>query len=548
MKHYIFLLLGVVLMGSSCSMLDTEPYDTSTPDEFYSTEQEVEMALNGVYAQMAGSNLYGGDILARMGLAVDIGYEYYSSDQNTVGDYDIQPSDPKVQKYWRYFYEGIGRANMLMEHIDNAKLPKKQRDNIYAQALFLRAYYHFMLVVRFRNIPMMLHTVADGTASSVQVEQADPRDVYRQIIADMEEAAPYLSTAEELQSPGRVSQSTAYGILARVALNFAGYPLYEKGMYAKAKEYTEKVIATNFHRLNPSYEELFKCYIQDRYDVRESIWEVEFYGNNEGTYSATAGRVGRDNGIAYSNQTNSRTTMMPNGKTIMENYGYSIGIQRASAYYLNLFEEGDQRRDWTIAPYRYNPNASFADAGYKDSDLGNWEHSCGKFRREYELSEDRTTSYTPINFPLLRYSDVLLMWAESVIADKTTSDAELAQAREYINWVRRRGYGVDLYTPNEAVDTPDAGRDELYEVLKDERARELGYECLRKDDVIRWGEWTTRMQFMRNTVDAIPSSYTSTYYTYVWRYYRNMEVRDELWPIPTTELGVNSKLKQNPGW
>ena len=153
-----------------------------------------------------------------------------------------------------------------------------------------------------------------------------------------------------VENPGRVSQSTAYCILARVALNFAGYPLYEPGMYAKAKGYAQKVIETGYHSLHPSYEELFKCYIQDRYYPQESLWEVEFYGNNEGTYSATAGRVGRDNGIACSS-TALRTEIMPNGMTVVDTYGSAYGMIRSNPYYFGLFDAADLRRNWTIAPY-----------------------------------------------------------------------------------------------------------------------------------------------------------------------------------------------------
>ncbi len=547
MKHYIYLLLGVMLLGTSCSLLETEPLDTHTPDEFYSSQEEVEYALNGVYAVLAHTQLFGGDLLARMGLTADIGYESYSSDYNSVGDYDTQASDPKVQKYWRYFYEGINRANMLMERIDQANLEEALRNNIYAQAQFLRGYYHFMLLVRFRNIPLMLRTVDDGKAESVQVAQADPRDAFLQIISDMEAAVEHLTPAESLESPGRVSQSTAWGMLARVALNMAGYPLYEPGMYAKAKSYAQKVIDTGYHALNPSYQELFLCYIQDRYDLRESLFEVEFYGNNEGTYDTTAGRVGRDNGIGNSS-TNNRTVILPNGMTLVDTFGTSIGAIRATPFYLGLFDSTDLRRDWTIASYEYSVDyETYPD--YKKPSPNNWCHYCGKFRREYELMRPRSTNYTPINFPLLRYSDILLMWAEAVAADVTNNNAEeLAQAFEYVNQVRRRGYGKDILTPDASVDLADLSKSEFFEEIKDERAREFGYELLRKDDIVRWGEFTQRMKYMKSVAATIPESYTSSYYHNARRYYNNSEARDELWPIPTYEMGVNRKLVQNAGW
>lgn len=546
MKKYIIALISFgALSAPSCSMLDTEPQDVILPDAFYTTATEAQMALSGVYSIMAESNLYGGNLLGRVGLSADIGYESYSSDYGSVGDYDVMPSDAKVAAYWRWYYNGINRANMLLENLDRVKdMSDEERAHVRAQALFLRAFYHFQLVIRFNRIPLMLQTVKDGKAESVQVPQSEPRDTYLQIIADMEAALPDLKPASELKSPGQVSQSTAYGMLSRVALYMAGYPVKEQGMYAKAKEYAQKVIETGYHQLNPSYEELFLCYIQDRYDPQESLFEVEFWGNNEGNYTTTAGMVGRNNGIGCSSQ-----TVLESGQTLVEMFGYSIGAIRATPYFLSLFETEDLRRNWTIAPFSYSGSAP--ETGYKKelSNSDTWSRYCGKFRREYEVMLPRSTNYTSINFPLLRYAEVLLNCAEAIAADPANnSSEELALAYELVNQVRRRGYGVDIYMLNPDVDLEQGDKLTLLEQIKDERPRELGFELLRKDDIVRWGEFNSRMRYIRQMTLTIPESYTSSYYTNVKRYYNNSEKRDEFWPIPTRELGVNRHLVQNPGW
>lgn len=541
MKNIITaLFIAGVLLQASCSLLDTEPQDFVSPSNYYNNEEEMNAALNGVYATLANTSLFGGNLLGRMGLSADIGYESYSSDYGTVGDYDVSPTDAKILTYWRDLYDGIGRANMLMKYIDKPQLEPETRNNIYGQALFLRAYYHFLLVVRFHHIPLVLTVPENGNRDQVQLPQSDMREVYLRIIADMEEAAELVPPAAQLQSPGRVSRSTVYGMLARVALYMAGYPLYEPGMYARAKEYAQQVIDTGTHALNPSYQELFLNYIQDRYDSAESLFEVEFYGTNEGTYTTTAGMVGRNNGIGCSSQ-NVTTT----GQTIVDMYGYSIGAIRTTPYFYGLFEAGDLRRDWTIASYTYNTTT-----GGKSEQTSNiWVRYCGKFRREYELTTPRATNYTPINFPLLRYADVLLIWAEGVAADPANSDAEeLRQAYEYVDQVRRRGYGLDIYAPSAVADLEPGDKSALLDAIKEERAREFGFELTRKDDIVRWGEFYDRMRYMRSVAAAIPDSYTSSYYVNARRYYNNANRRDEIWPIPTYELGVNRNLVQNTGW
>lgn len=532
----IFLCLAAV---SSCGFLDTEPDDFVTPSNSYNDENEINMALNGVYATLAESALYGGNMLGRMGLSADIGYESYSSDYGTVGDYDVSPSDAKILTYWREFYEGVNRANMLIKYVDKPGLEKEVRDNIYGQALFLRAYYHFMLVIRFNRIPLILKPAENSSREELQIPQSEPRDVYLQIIKDMEEAAKLVKPASEVESPCRVSQSTVYGMLARVCLYMAGYPVKEPGMHAKAKEYAQKVIGTGFHALNPSYEDLFLDYIQDRYDSQESLFEVEFYGNNEGSYTTTAGMVGRNNGVGCSSQ-NVTTT----GQTLVQMYGYSIGAIRATPYFIGLYGDGDLRRDWTICPYTYNTTTG--EKSYQTNNL--WVRYCGKFRREYELTSSRSTNYTSINFPILRYSDVLLIWAEAVASDNGSTAAEIEQAYEYVNQIRRRGYGLDINTPSSTADLEEGDRFTLLENIKDERARELGFELTRKDDLVRWDEFYDRMRYVRSLTATIPDTYTSSYYINAKRVYANADSRDEFWPIPTYEMGVNRELVQNPGW
>ena len=524
----IFVLLGLLFPVCSCSLLDTEPQDFIDPGTYYDTEEKLDIALNGVYATLAQTTLYGGDMLARMGLSADLGYESYSTDEGTVGYYDASPSDPRILNYWRDLYAGIGRANRLLENLHKPEMDEKERDNIRGQALFLRAYYHFLLVTRFGDVPLVLTVPPSGKLTDVQLPQTPKREVYLRIISDMETAAGLVKPASEVECGGRISQSAVWGILARVCLYMAGEPVNEPGMYAKAKEYAQKVIDTQFHKLNTSFEQVFINYIQDKYDIKESIFEVEFWGNNVGTYTTTAGRVGRDNGIGLSNAD-------------LE-IGVSPGMIRATAYFLSLFEENDLRRDLTIAPFTYTKETG--EKVYQTTNY--WIRYCGKFRREYELTSPKSVTYTPINFPILRYSDVLLMYAEGVAADPANaSDEELALAYEYLNQVRRRGYGKDINTPDDAVDFEKESKLDLMEHIKDERARELGFEIMRKDDIIRWGEFLTRMQ---SIAPSVPESYTSSYYVAARTIYKNAKSRDVLWPIPSYEIGVNRNLVQNKGW
>lgn len=517
----------------SCDFLERQPKDFDVPENFFNSEQDFVLSLNGIYATLAEGPLFGDYMLGRMGLSADIGYEYYASDYNTVGNYNASPSDVKITNYWRRLYEGINRANVLIDNISKLTVDEKRKNDIYGQALFLRSYFYFLLVVRFDNIPLILSPVYSSDVSAVQVSQSSNRTVYLQIVKDMEEAAELVGEASEVKSPGIVSQSTVYGILSRVCLYMAGYPVHEKGMYEKGRQYAQKVIDFKYHSLNPSYQQIFLNYINDKYDIKESIFEVEFYGIDDGIYK-TAGRVGRNNGIQCTVRTPSQT-----GMSVADMYGYSLGTIRATEYFCSLFEDGDSRKDWTIAPYTYDNKT-----GQKVNATNNWIRLCGKFRRE--SSTQRSIYYTSTNFPLLRYAEVLLNWAECVASDENSSQEQVVQAYEYVNQIRRRGYGFDVNTPGSEADVAVGDKTALLDLVKEERARELGFELMRKDDIVRWEEFSDRMKYVQAAINKVSSN--GAYYGAAKTYYNSFGNRDEFWPIPSYEMGVNRKLKQNIGW
>ncbi|WP_205966382.1 RagB/SusD family nutrient uptake outer membrane protein [Parapedobacter sp. SGR-10] len=524
-------MVGVVYLITSChDLLDIDPAKyTMVKDDYYSTAAELNYALNGVYAALADGNLYGNNMLGRMGLEADEAYEDYSSDENSVGDYNVTPTDPKIQNYWRSCYVGIDRANNLLANVDNADIDISvdERNDIRGQALFLRAYYYFMLVTRFQGVPLILNPIKNASAEELQHPRATGREVYAQILQDMEKAAAWVKPASEVGTGGRVSKSAVWGILARVNLYLAGYPYYEEERYEDALVYAGRVINEGFHALNPSYQQVFINYAQDKYDLQESIFEVEFHSDGTAVYP-TSGMVGRNNGIR---------------NPVIDNViGLSIGVLRSTDYLHGLYETGDKRQNWNVAPYYYVNDGGVAmkvEWGVNDS---KYQRFCGKFRREYETVLPKLNSQTPQNFPILRYSDVLLMYAE---AYNEVYQGANDDAIEYLNMVQRRGLGLDPTLASPTTDFTDRGYADFKKEVRDERPRELCFEMLRKNDVVRWGVFYDNMVAREAET---PQTYTSSYYVRARRYFRSVERRDAWWPIPSYEMGVNKKLVQNPGW
>ena len=524
-----FILLTLVV--TSCSFLNKEPKDFISESSYYKTQSQLESALNGVYASMAETGVYCNYMQGRMGLSADLGYNAYSIDKNTVAWNVISTTDAKISAYWKALYRGIGNANMLLRHVDDPEIhiEDSERIRIKGEAQFLRAYYYYMLAVRFGGVPLVLDVPASSDATDVQIPRSSLQEVYDFVIEDMKAAVEMVKPASELTGGGQVSQSAVCGILARVGLSMAGYPLNNKEGYSLAKEYAGKVIATESHELNSSYENIFINLIQDKYDIKECIFEVEFWGNNEGEYTTTAGKVGVNNGIRYIEEDLAATI------------GASVGAIRATDAYYKMFEKGDLRRDWTIAPY-YIDASTGVHKSWSSSQI--WNRFCGKWRREYELTDSKSTSFNSTNFPILRYADVLLMYAEAVACDPDASIVDLNEGYTYLNQVRRRGFGLPIGTTSLAVDVPNGGAQELLDAVKKERPRELGYELLRKDDLIRWGEFYDAMKDVASTV---PQS-TSSIYVSARTAFNTISERDVLWPIPSYEMGLNRKLTQNEGW
>ena len=164
-----------------------------------------------------------------------------------MGDYDVSPADAKILTFWRDLYDGIGRANMLIKYIDKPQLDEATRNNIYGQALFLRAYYHFLLVVRFHNIPLILSVPEDGNREACRRRRAARATFTCKSSRTWRSgsAGPHgrrIAVAGPCQPIDRLRNAGARGPL------HGGLPVKEPGMYAKAKEYAQKVIDTGAMR------------------------------------------------------------------------------------------------------------------------------------------------------------------------------------------------------------------------------------------------------------------------------------------------------------
>ena len=565
----------LVVLASSCSdFLDKQPY-TLTPETYFNNETELQTFLTGVYSPLMQEPFYGSDYLVTNGGGDDLSFYQRSNPVDGIVCNNANSGNSSIMKFWRLLYDGINRANMLLENADkNATISETVRNRVKAEALFLRSFYYFNLVQGWGDVPMRLASV--NSPDNLSIARTPKQEVYNQIISDINKAIPYLYTADQLSYTGRVTQSAAKAILARIYMFRAGENFRDAAVgnditntqdsiqayFTHARDLCLEIKNSNLHGLVKPYSSIFIDMCTDKYNsagVRESIWEAEEAGNRT-TPDQASGRAGNTFGFgATKDYATNATYASLKG---MSNPGYSYKFIYGSLKLYEMYEsEGDTARcDWNIAPYEYTyataaPNqvtgrqyyfgkkpASLTTVeGFPCTQLSqassdaNKTRCDAKFRRELEQVTPKNKNYTPINVPIIHYSDVLLMLAE---AENEMNDAPTGLAFASIDEVRDRA-GISPLTGS------GLSKEDFREAIKKERAMELCFEGIRRWDLIRWGDYYTAMSAMPQMISK-PG--WGTNYKYAENYYK-VSVYYNYFPIPDLEMSVNKLItKNNPGW
>lgn len=553
-KTYIIVALITLSMSSCEDFLNTEPIDKIAQTQYYTNEEGLTQGLAGVYDPLGSSALYGEALYTKLEACTDEGYYARSAQKTEPMVYVFNPTDPVVANMWNALYDGVNRANDLIANINVPTMDEGKRQIILGEALFLRGYYYYMLVSRFGDVPMK--TTPTTSPNGVDLARTPSAAIYAQILKDMTEAEAKVSTSTSLGYSSRVSKTVVQGILSRVCLQMAGYPLMDTAKYKDALAWSKKVVDSGEHALNTSfntdpkyntfnpsygstannaYRQIFINQVQDVYEVKESMWEIDFKGNRSDGYFET-GRLGNTNGITFT------------GATLFNQIGYSYGFIRGTGRLFNKYGVGDLRRDWVLTTYTLNNSTGARVAIVKKAGAAASEfpygRDCGKWRREYEGPLTKEKNHTSNNFPVLRYADVLLMMAES---DNQVNGPTIA-AYNAVNQVRRRGYGLPINIPSIVADLPAGLSKAAFQLaIEDERMRELCFEGTRKSDLIRWNKFVQTMNAVGAEMSAAPTTANQQYGGFGGS---NVEAKHLLYPIPSREIASNKALEglNNPGW
>lgn len=491
-KVLLAIMLFVMVAFSSCKKyLDVKAVSISgNADVIFSVPDSVEKVIFGIYDPMQGDYGMGGNRMSIWWQTDDD----ISTGGSPANDFTSRgflqhfniniPYDNIIFKNpWIWLFTGVERANTAIFYIPKMKLydggtPAEQKilRQYYGEALTLRALYYSELVKYWGDVPASFVPAAE--TPDLFLPRTNKYIIYDQILSDLAFADGLLPWRTEGALPSdRISKGYAKALRARIALFAGGYSLNQDGAmvrptnyldyYAIAKKETAEIMSRrDQHTLNPSYRAVFKDAICAH--MYEPNGEIIFEISMRKQGAKTGSKLGYDNGP--------RLTAGATGNAFI----------KMLPTYFYMFDSTDDRRDVTIAPYKITTGT----LERVPQTVGDWYD--GKFRRDWVTNttyDVYTAQNLGLNFPLMRFSDVLLMYAEAENEINGPAGALAA-----LNEVRTRAHASTV--------TPGS-KPAMFDAIVKERALEFGGEAIRKYDLIRWNLLETKLKETKNTLDQI---------------------------------------------
>lgn len=493
MKKYsifpVLVFLLFVLPGCE-DFLEEKPLGFASSSNLTTSEKGLTQLLYGVYNP--GPNFWRERYFLPYGWPGDDMFKGVNNkaNENALDDYLWTSTNPFINQKWSGPYQSITRANMILEGIENFE-EGAFKNRVIAETKFLRGMFYFLLVRTFGKVPLVT------AYESVEFfpSQATIPEVYEQIIKDLKEAEQGLPGWKELPPSeiGRPTRGAAKAFLGKVYLTMATTPeTADPSYFTLAAEKLKNVIDTEGYGLVENYKEAFE---PQNGGGKEDIFSVHFKANTPILNGFIHGR------------------MSPN-PDIYGIRGTNTGAITPFLY--ELYEDEDERKatmvrgEYTVTRFdasgapiktekRSTPNNYPYSQKYLDPNTGRFSHN-----------------QTDAMWPLIRYADVLLMYAEAVNeAQGPTADAYMG-----IDIVRERA--------NASVIPRGLGKGELRQYIRDERLLELYAEGHRWFDLKRWDILEERIKEVKP--------------------YAQVQARHQYFPIPQSEMDVNPNLVQNDGY
>ncbi len=537
-KIKLLSILAISIAIYGCEDLDQYPENKFTDETYWTSVSKAQTVLNTAYSQMFSSqyffyneamsdNAYNGrgDIAGSASIAA--------------GTYDA--SLGRFKEEWNNRYAGIKSCNILLENIDRVEdLDPTVKEQMKAEARFLRAWQHFQLMTWFGDIPLVTADISLEEATSVT---RSPRaEVLNYILSELDAVAEILPTKAQYSEDerGKITAGAAVALKARVQL-------YE-GNWEEVILACEKLMngsSYGSYSLFPSYEGLFlpeNEYNSEDILSLQFVPEFRMWGEYFDMAPLSAGA--RLNAMAPTQELVDSYVML-NGSAIDET-GSSYDEE-------NPYSNRDPRLTNTIVYHNYQwkeqdgsthtiyiePGSS-PDSAADEYVSGSSATSTGYYLRKYYDPSHLSSLNSGLNLMLIRYADVLLMYAE---AKNELGQLDANGWNQTIGALRKRAGFTDAAALN--FDS-SLSEENLRTVVRNERRVELAFEGLRIFDIRRW---KTAEDVLNGWAHGAKFSATSEDGGYLRVNQRNFDPgKHYLWPIPRDERLINPNLSQNPGW
>ncbi|HLR89757.1 MAG TPA: RagB/SusD family nutrient uptake outer membrane protein [Balneolaceae bacterium] len=499
-KKKIYLLLFVVslVFHTSCDDFLTQSDPSSfTRDNYFVSPEHAESAVKSIYADLRSvrGGGFGGATWSMLEFATGLaGTELGQATSSLIiRDLENDSDNAYGSTYWWSHYRGIANANLAIENIPDIQMNEDQKNQLLGEARFLRAYYYYFLVRIFGDVPLILEPI-DLTSEQLEPQRSSVAEVYNVIVEDLiwaetQSGLPYYGT------DGRVTLGAVQSLLASVYLTMAGYPL-ELGVeyYRLSRDKAAEVINSNSYWLFDNYADLKN---EETENTGEHIFMTQF-----------------DASIA--NHDGLQVFIIPYNQGISV-YSSETGGIFARREFVESYEEGDLRAEEKQFYFREFTRASDRDTPY---DMGSYY-----LYKWFDDEAHLTTGVSGMNWPLLRYAEVLLIFAE---AENEVENGPTPEAYQAVNLIRERA---------ELPALSQLDQNSFREAVWKEKWHELSYENKTWFDMVR-----LRKGFNSNTGEF------EDFVGHQFVYGPVLTERELLFPIPTSEIRNNKNLTQNPGY
>ncbi|WP_298369590.1 RagB/SusD family nutrient uptake outer membrane protein [uncultured Lutibacter sp.] len=508
-------LFAILALSTNCSedILDQVNPNVITPASFWNTADDANKGIYGAYSPFTHIWYYTRFEVFISDYRDDVVNGYNTSERTAVGYFSGTSDSNATFWCWQAMYQGVTRANEVIANVPKIDMDTTLRDNITGEGYFIRAFNYFNLVNNWLNIPLITTPIGEIENPSL-IEQANPADVWAQIESDLKEAQSLLPTSWPDSEAGRVTSGAATGMLGKVYLY--------QGKYAEAKAEFLKIMDGRY-QLMDNYAANFSEEFENN---AESLFEIQLIADGNGGWGGDG--PGRGKGAAFQPDIAPRGFTNQNGMRInnwvLDLYKdeQTINNEMDPRAYATLFWNGTETTNYEgeVLESRTYKNQSYTDAGYPSTanDVFANKFLDWKFNGHTDSQNPGAWHGSGNNLRILRYADVLLMFAEAEFQLNGSTVAAL----KAINDVRER---ADM-PPHTSITMQD---------IEDERVKELSLERTRYFDLLRWGKVKSRI--VDNPQFKSESAGTTAY-----------KPGREYIAIPQNEIDSNPNFEQNPGY